>query len=169
MVDLLRPLRVNAVELLRQPGAVRPVEVLIEAGPIDADHERLDGDIHVDLRLEALNDGIKVTGTVTAAWSTVCRRCLTDVSGEAVGVIDELYQIHPLDPDAYVIEDGQLDLVPLVRETVLLELDLERLCREDCAGLCPNCGVDRNVTSCSCDTSVSDDRWAALEGFVPEE
>jgi uncharacterized protein len=169
MVDLLRPLRVNAVELLRQPGAVRPVEVVVEAGPIDADHERLAGDIHVDLRLEAMNDGIEVTGTVTAPWSTVCRRCLADVSGEAVGVIDELYQIHPLDPDAYVIEDGQLDLVPLVRETVLLELDLERLCRDDCAGLCPNCGVDRNVTSCSCDTSVSDDRWAALEGFVPEE
>ncbi len=142
---------------------------MIEAGPIDADHERLAGDIHVDLRLEALNDGIKVDRHGTAAWSTVCRRCLADVSGEAVGEIDELYQIHPLDPDAYVIEDGQLDLVPLVRETVLLELDLERLCREDCAGLCPNCGVDRNVTSCSCDTSVSDDRWAALEGFVPEE
>ena len=169
MVDLLRPLRVNAVELLRQPGAVRPVEVVIAAGPIDADHERIDGDIHVDLRLEALNDGIKVTGTVRTAWSTVCRRCLADVSGEAVGVIDELYQIHPLDPDAYIIEDGQLDLVPLVRETVLLELDLERLCQEDCAGLCPECGVDRNVTSCSCDTSVNDDRWAALEGFVPEE
>jgi uncharacterized protein len=169
MVDLLRPLRVNAVELLRQPGAVRPVEVVIEAGPIDAHHERLDGDIRVDLRLEALNDGIKVTGTVTTAWSTVCRRCLADVSGEAVGIIDELYQIHPLDPDAYLIEDGQLDLVPLVRETVLLELDLERLCREDCAGLCPECGVDRNVTSCTCDTSVSDHRWAALEGFVPEE
>jgi uncharacterized protein len=169
MVDLLRPLRVNAVELLRQPGAVRPVEVVIAAGPIDAGHERIDGDLHVDLRLEALNDGIKVTGTVKTAWSTVCRRCLADVSGEAVGVIDELYQIHPLDPDAYIIEDGQLDLVPLVRETVLLELDLERLCREDCAGLCPECGVDRNVNSCSCDTSVSDDRWAALEGFVPEE
>jgi uncharacterized protein len=169
MVDLLRPLRVNAVELLRQPGAVRPVEVVVEAGPIDAGHERLAGDIHVDLRLEALNDGIKVTGTVTTAWATVCRRCLADVSGEAVGIIDELYQIHPLDPDAYIIEDGQLDLVPLVRETVLLELDLERLCREDCAGLCPDCGVDRNFTACSCDTSVSDDRWAALEGFVPEE
>jgi uncharacterized protein len=99
----------------------------------------------------------------------VCRRCLTDLSGTAVAVVDELYQIEPLDPDAYLIEDGQLDLAPLVREVVLLELDTERLCREDCAGLCPVCGVDRNTTDCSCDTSVSDERWAALEGFVPDD
>ena len=168
MADLLRPLRINAVELLRQPGAVRDVSVDVEAAPLDAEHERLVGDIHVELRLTALNDGIDVDGTVSAAWSTVCRRCLVDVSGTAVGVVDELYQIEPLDPEAYLIEDGQLDLAPLVRETVLLELETERLCREDCAGLCAVCGVDLNSTECSCDTSVRDDRWAGLEGFVPD-
>jgi len=169
VADLLRPLRINAVELLRQPGAIRDVTVDIEAAPLDAEHERLVGDIHVELRLTALNDGIDVDGTVSAAWSTVCRRCLVDVSGTAVGVVDELYQIEPLDPDAYLIEDGQLDLAPLIRETALLELETERLCRDDCAGLCPVCGVDRNSAECSCDTSVKDDRWAGLEGFVPDE
>jgi uncharacterized protein len=162
-------LRINAVELLRQPGAVRDVVVDVEAAPLDADHERLVGDIRVELHLTALNDGIDVVGTVSADWATVCRRCLADVSGTAVGEIDELYQIEPLDPDAYVIRDGQLDLAPLVRETVLLELDTERLCRDDCAGLCPVCGVDRNRSECSCDTTVRDDRWAGLEGFVPDE
>ncbi len=169
MADLLRPLRINAVELLRQPGAVRDVTVDIAAAPLDAEHERLVGDIHVELRLTALNDGIDVDGTVSAEWATVCRRCLVDVSGTAVGVVDELYQIEPLDPDAYLIEDGQLDLAPLIRETVLLELETERLCRDDCAGLCPVCGVDRNSAECSCDTSVKDDRWAGLEGFAPDE
>lgn len=169
MADPLGPLRINAVELLRQPGAVRDVVVDVEAAPLDADHERLVGDIRVELRLTALNDGIDVVGTVSADWATVCRRCLADVSGTAVGEVDELYQIQPLDPDAYVIRDGQLDLAPLVRETVLLELDTERLCRDDCAGLCPVCGVDRNRSECSCDTTVRDDRWAGLEGFVPDE
>jgi uncharacterized protein len=169
VADPLRPLRINAVELLRQPGAVRDVALDVDAASLDAEHERLVGDIHVELRLTALNDGIDVDGTVTADWATVCRRCLIDVWGTAVGVVDELYQIEPLDPDAYVIEDGQLDLAPLVRETALLELDSERLCRDDCAGLCPVCGVDRNSTECSCDTAVSDERWAALEGFVPDD
>jgi uncharacterized protein len=169
MADLLRPLRINAVELLRQPGAIREVTLDVAAEPLGAEHERLVGDVHVDLRLTARNDGIDVDGEISADWATVCRRCLVDVSGTAVGVVDELYQIEPLDPDAYLIEDGQLDLAPLVRETVLLELDNERLCRDDCAGLCPVCGVDRNVTACSCDATVRDDRWAALEGFVPDD
>lgn len=168
MPDPLRPLRINAVELLRQPGAVRDVVVDIEAEPLGAVHERLVGDVHVELRLTARHDGIDVDGTVSADWATVCRRCLIDVSGTAVGAVDELYQIEPLDPDAYLIEDGQLDLAPLVRETMLLELENERLCRDDCAGLCPVCGVDRNTTDCACDPTVNDERWAALEGFVPE-
>lgn len=169
MADELRPLRVNAVELLRQPGAVRVVDVDAAAGPLEATHDRLIGDIHVALRLTALHDGIDVTGTVSAEWASVCRRCLAEVAGRAVGEVDELYQIEPLDPDAYLIEDGQLDLVPMVRETILLELDRERLCSADCAGLCPVCGVDRNATECSCDTEVRDDRWAGLEGFVPDD
>jgi uncharacterized protein len=169
VADPLRPLRINAVELLRQPGAVRDVELTIEPEPLEATHERLVGDLHVRLRLEAMNDGIAVTGTVGAPWTTVCRRCLAPVSGVAEVAVDELYQIDPLDEDAFVIEDGQLDLVPLVRETALIELDLERQCRDDCAGLCPVCGADRNETDCGCDTTVRDDRWAALEGFVPDD
>ncbi len=169
MADPLRPLRINAVELLRQPGATRDLDVVIDAEPLDAAHEHLTGQIRVALHLRAMNDGIKVTGTVSAPWATVCRRCLVDVAGIAVGSVDELYQIEPLDPDAYLIEDGQLDLVPLVRETVLLELDRERQCRDDCAGLCPVCGIDRNSGSCDCDSTVIDHRWAALEGFVADD
>jgi uncharacterized protein len=168
VVDALRLLRLNAVELLRQPGAVRDVDVHVDAAALDARHERLTGDIHVELRLTALNDGIDVDGTVSAPWATVCRRCLAPLEGTATGHVDELYQVELLDPDAFQIEDGQLDLAPLVRETILLELDLERICRDDCAGLCPVCGIDRNSASCDCDTTVRDERWAALEGFEPD-
>lgn len=169
MADLLRPLRVNAVELLRQPGAVRSIDVVVGADLLDARHDQLAGDIVVDLDLRSTNDGILVSGTIGADWATTCRRCLADVSGHATVEVDELYQIVPTDPDAWTITDGLLDLVPLVREGILLELDTERLCRADCAGLCPVCGADRNSTDCDCDTTVLDERWAALEGFVPDE
>ncbi len=168
-VDQLRALRVNAVELLRQPGAERDVAVTLPAAPLDVVHDRLAGDIVIDLRLEALHDGIAVDGTVTAPWTTVCRRCLVEVSGSAIAEVDELYQVELLDPDAFRIEDGQLDLAPLVRESALLELDRERLCRDDCAGLCPVCGVDRNSVTCTCDTVVRDERWAALDDIVLDD
>jgi uncharacterized protein len=164
-----RELRVNAVELLRQPGAVRQVEVTVTGDVLDAEHDALAGAIGVELQLEALTDGIVVRGTVAAPWARPCRRCLTELSGVARADIDELYQVEILHEDAYLIVDGQLDLAPMARQAALLELDDERLCREECAGLCPHCGVDLNVETCGCDTEVVDHRWAALDGLVLDD
>jgi uncharacterized protein len=166
MADPARQLRINAVELLRQPGAIRRVEFAIEPVAVGVAHAALAGDIAIDLTLEALNDGIEVGGVISVPWAGVCRRCLIDVGGLDGVEVDELYQKTPIDPDAFVIVDGQLDLNGLVREMSLLALDDERLCRPDCAGLCPTCGVDRNEVDCGCSTDVVDDRWAALEGLI---
>jgi len=168
-----RALRINAVELLRQPGAIKPVGLTISAADAAADldvvHRSLAGDLTVDLELEALNDGIVVRGDVAAVWKSPCRRCLTELSGVASASVDELYQVEIFDDDAYPIVDGQLDLAPMVRQAALLELDDERQCRDDCAGLCPECGIDRNVGRCDCDTEVKDHRWAALDGLVLDD
>lgn len=169
IADEIRPLRINAVELLRQPGTTFSVDVSVPAEPLAIDHERLDGEIDVALRLESMHDGIVVRGAVGAPWATACRRCLVEVSGIATVDVDELYQIELTDEDAYPIENGQLDLTPMVRELALIELDAEQVCRDDCAGLCPSCGIDRNTDSCECDTTVVDHRWAALDGLVLDD
>jgi len=164
-----RALRINAIELLRQPGAVRRVEVEIAGEDLDVVHEALAGEIRIELELEALNDGIVVRGVVSAPWARPCRRCLKDLSGVTSATIDELYQVEVLDEDAFPIVDGQLDLAPVARQAALLDLDDERLCREGCSGLCPQCGVDRNLETCACDTEVKDHRWAALDGLVLDD
>jgi uncharacterized protein len=169
MSDPLRPLRVNAVELLRQPGAVRDISLSIEAESLGVVHERLSGDLTVRLHLEALNDGIRVTGEISAPWSSVCRRCLIDVNGSAKADVAALQQRQTTDSEAFLLDANQLDLAPMVREAILLELDLERVCRDDCAGLCPSCGIDRNEAECGCDTTVKDNRWSALDGLVVDD
>lgn len=169
MSDGLRPLRVNALELLRQPGAERPVRASIPGDDLGVEHAALRGDVDVDVDVRSTLDAIDVTGTVSAAFGTVCRRCLAEVRGTAVSEVEERYRLDDVDAEAYPIENGQLDLVPMVRESILLELDAERLCGEACAGLCPVCGVDRNVETCDCDTSVRDERWSALDGLVLDD
>ena len=104
-----------------------------------------------------------------APWASPCRRCLKDLTGVAEVVVEELYQIDLTDDQAYPIEHGQLDLSPMVRELAMIELDAEQVCAADCAGLCPVCGIDRNVSSCRCDTTVTDHRWAALDGLVLDD
>ena len=160
----LHIMRINARELLRVPGATREIDAAIDASTLGVDDERITGPVAVDLDAVSSIDSIVVTGTVALPWSAPCRRCLTQVDGVAVVHVDEVYQDDVVaGDDAYVIEGDQIDLAPAVREYVVLELPDDALCRDDCASICPVCGIDRNASACSCDTTVRDDRWAALD------
>jgi uncharacterized protein len=170
MPNPLRPLRVNAVELLRQPGATRRIEAHIAADALGVEHAALAGDdVEIAIEVESYDDRIMVSGTVSVAWTSGCRRCLRELADVAAVAVDELHQIELTDPNAFAIDHGQLDLAPLVREAVLLALDDERICRAECAGLCPVCGIDRNDDACDCTTDVRDERWAALDQLVVDD
>ena len=79
--------------------------------------------------------------------------------------VDELFEPHPLEGETYQLDDDVIDLEPLVRDALLLELPLAPLCAPDCAGLCPTCGVNHNLTRCECVTTEIDPRWAALRSL----
>ena len=99
--------------------------VLVPLADLEIDDpDRFDegAEVAVRLHLEALNDGIVVTGEVRVPWHGTCRRCLESTSGEAVSEVHELYQRTLTDPDAFEIVGGQLDLRPATRELVLLEI-----------------------------------------------
>jgi uncharacterized protein len=163
MAPRLHQLRLNARELLRQPGLQKPVAVSLAASDLGIDDDRITDEITVDVTATSNIDGVVVEGTVTMSWRASCRRCLAEVFGTSSIEVDEVYQDEiDDDADAFPIEGDQIDLVPAVREAVLLELPDDVLCREDCAGICPVCGTDRNLGSCDCDTTIRDDRWAAL-------
>lgn len=165
----LRDLRVNTAELLRQPGSHRDVVVTVDAGALDVDDDRIGGPISVELALDTTIDGIVASGRVVVPWADGCKRCLTPLTGEAASEVDELYQLDVTDPDAFELPtDGPLDLSELVREHALLAMPDAVLCRDDCAGICPVCGADRNETDCGCDTEVRDDRWSALDALRAE-
>jgi uncharacterized protein len=165
----LQPFRINARELLRQPGLQKHVELELPPTDLGVDDVRIIGDVAIDLTATSAVDSIAVHGTLVMPWRSQCRRCLTEADGIARVVVDEVYQ----DPnretvaldDAFPIEGDQIDLVPAVREYLLLELPDDVLCRDDCAGICPVCGTDLNTGGCNCDTTVRDERWAALDGL----
>ena len=165
----LHGLRVNARELLRVPGSSRRIEEHVDAADLSVTDERITGPIGVALDAVSSIDGIVVSGNITIPWTTACRRCLTEVTGAAVVDVDEVYQDDVSDEEAFPIEGDQIDLAPAVREYVLIELPDGPLCRDDCAGICPACGVDRNESTCECDTSVRDNRWAALDDLRLDE
>lgn len=158
------PLLINAAELLRRAGSERRINLQSSIAELGLTDPRFVPDAIVDvaLRLESLTDGIVIDGEVRAPWSDSCRRCLAPAAGEVVCDVHELYQLTVSDPEAFEIVGDQIDLTDMVRENLLLDAPVAPVCRPDCAGLCPVCGVDRNIAGCSCDTTVTDPRWDAL-------
>ena len=66
----------------------------------------------------------------------------------------------------FSVFDGEvIDIDELVREQVILAIPVRVLCREDCRGLCPTCGADRNFKECGCESAETDPRWAALKNL----
>jgi uncharacterized protein len=170
------PFVVHVARQRRSAG--RPVPELrrgevVQAGPIDEagiDPGRsvvpAGAEIEVDVTLTPFEGGIDVAGTVTAPWSGICRRCAEPVSGELRIPVRERFADAPLadvsDEELYPITDETIDLGPLARDAVVLELPMAPLCREDCAGLCIECGANLNEGDCGC-VAPRDPRWANLD------
>lgn len=111
------------------------------------------------------------SGRIKGEAVAPCRRCLTDVR---VGVDEEAHFIFSSegedtadDPDVYEFDANAptLDLRAAVRETWLLAVPGFALCREDCKGLCPNCGTDLNTGTCDCVPAATESRWDALRAI----
>ncbi len=164
---MAHPLRVQVAELLRRPGTEKHLDLDTTPAAVGLHDERFRADepVRVHLRLESLTDGIVVRGHLDSTWHGVCRRCALPASGPLRSEVDERYQSVVTDPDAFELTGDELDLVPMVREVLVLDAPVVPLCRDDCKGLCPHCGTDLNTGACGCAPAPADDRWAALDGL----
>ena len=154
--------------LRREPGLSRQVRVegpLSDLGAVSVavpEH----ADVVADLLLTSHPGGITASGTVSAPWRGECRRCGGPVAGEVVASVRERFAPSAgpagADDDAYPLVGDELDLEPLVRDAVVLELPLAPLCTAACLGLCPTCGANRNAEPCSC-PAPTDSRWSVLD------
>jgi len=118
--------------------------------------------VEADVVLESVAGGVSVHGTVSAAWTGECGRCLSPASGRLCIGVFEHYTVGGDGSDTYPLVGDELDLEPLVHDAVLLELPQAPVCSPECRGLCPTCGADRNVDTCGCEPSPVDPRWSAL-------
>jgi uncharacterized protein len=127
-------------------------------------------DVRMDLRLEAVMDGVLVSGTVAAAIRAECGRCLGPVDGSIEVDVQELFVYDPApDGDEIAMVDGDLlDLEPVVRDAVVLGLPLNPVCRDDCAGLCEGCGEPLADLPAGHGHDDIDPRWAALAAHDTE-
>lgn len=172
-LDPRAPLVIDTRELGRRPGSMRRVTRTVPA-PAGLGSDVIgvpEGrDLELDLRLEAVMEGVLVSGTARAAVTGECVRCLDPLERSLEVDIQELYA-YP-DSSSAEVEEGEvallegdlLDIEPVVRDTVVLALPLQPVCQEDCPGLCVDCGA-RLADDPGHGHETVDPRWAALSGL----
>jgi len=103
------------------------------------------------IQLGRTPQGVVVQGQFTASLPAECVRCLKPFTLPVRTKLQDLFVYpppNPSDPLLAIGEDAILDLEPLLREYLLLDLPLRPLCTPDCRGLCPVCGTDLNLSDC---------------------
>ena len=161
-------LRCNVSDLLHHPASRRPERIAIPGSELGgtAGARLSAAPLTVQVMLEHVPDGIVVHGHVSGEYESECSRCLTPVRGTFTVPVREMFERAPIDGETYQLEGEEVDLELPVRDAVLLDLPQKPLCRHDCAGLCPECGVDHNETDCQCDLNPPDPRWDALRALT---
>lgn len=172
-LDPRAPLVLDTRDLPRSPGAMRVVERVVPA-PADLGLELIrvpDGaDLALTLRMESVTEGVLVSARAQAKLLGECGRCLRAIDDTLDATFQELYAYEHSTTEETTEEDevgrmqGDLiDLEPELRDAIVLALPNHPLCREDCPGLCPECGVHWDDLPEDHQHAQIDSRWAALD------
>lgn len=174
MVDRKSPLVFQVRDLLLNPGTMRELKERV-AAPAELGTVMIgvqeNSDLDLDLRLEAVHEGILVSGTVFAELTGECGRCLNPIADDLEVDLQELFykdasEIEGADEEEiFEVVDDFIDLEPIIRDAVVTALPFQPVCREDCAGLCSECGI-RLDDEPGHHHEVVDPRWQALAGLV---
>ena len=118
---------------------------------------------------------IHVSGQLSANLVQKCSRCGTAVHMELSLPFREIYSSQDVPPDEageqdkHAFSGTNIDLTPEALRALFAELPMKPLCREDCRGLCPQCGADLNLEQCSCGSKEIDLRWEKLRNLLNDE
>lgn len=148
------------------------IDEVLSAADLMVDNPPFNGAIEVTLRVDKEPQEIKISGVVKSVALFECDRCLEEFKQELEGSFTVLISqaIKPLQSSLEDDEDlisiapntNEVDLTTFIYDTLLLSVPMKKLCRPDCQGLCPVCGVNLNQGACQCLPAVGDERWAAL-------
>jgi uncharacterized protein len=169
-LDPRAPWVISTHDLGRRPGSMQQLSLTLPAPEnlgVDMIGVPKDADVELSIRLEAVMEGVLVTGTARAPLSGECARCLDPLTSRTEVGFQELffYSAEDAAEDDSLLDGELLDLEPTFRDAVVLALPLSPVCAADCPGLCVECGVKLAEAGADHGHDKVDVRWAALRNL----
>lgn len=145
--------------------AVTPLQLdLADAAPW------IQGEVEVSGTVTNTGRGLQVTGAISIPAAFTCTACLEDVTLKIESNFQETFQEgckpEEAEADWLFYQGDDIDIAEMIREYIILSEPLKPVCRDDCQGLCPRCGVNLNHGSCSCERKAMDPRLAELQKLL---
>lgn len=115
---------------------------------------------------------LRLKGTIKTIYSTACARCLKPLDILLTAETDMILSDDPEteeEDDLFVLTGDSVDPADVLVPALILQVQMTYLCKEDCKGLCPHCGADRNEVDCDCDKKQIDPRFAALRALLDSD
>ncbi len=161
-------MKIDLSEFLEKEDQTIEKEVTIDINKVTVGGTDHDRDSKESVTLTFFNDDGKrlyVSGSTKLGFKASCDRCLLDVSVEIpvkisqeILITDEVFSMENDEGLDYITDDHYLDTDGMIMAEVHLGWPSKILCKDDCLGLCPVCGANRNLVTCECDTEVRDPR-----------
>lgn len=155
---------------LKNPGSVYPFreELSFEPAFVMGEELTFEGAV-LEGELFGAQETVSIQARLTVTVHAVCSRCLEPVNYPMDIEVEADFSRHP-DEDSYPLTGHQIDGGKAAFDEMLLELPMRFLCREDCKGLCPVCGVNRNISLCTCRTgAVRPNPFSALSSLLADQ
>ena len=169
-------MQINVSQLLKEPiGSSRNYEV---SEIVDVTGDGSGRKVQGEVRLLRTHRGVLVKGELHAEVELTCSRCLSlfnfpvaiNFEEEYLPTIDVVSGAplpSPEEPGSFIIDEHHvIDLTEAIRQYTLLAMPMKPLCRQDCAGLCPDCGYNLNQGPCDCPPQTIDLRWSELSKLL---
>lgn len=163
------PFVIPVRDLVHRPGNMRTVDLDVPApeswgaGLVAVAARE---PVQVDARLESVHEGILVTADVSTRYTGVCGRCLGEFTQSLEVEFQELFGYPGEEANDFEVQDDHVDLEAAVRDTIVLSLPFQPVCRPDCTGLDPATGEKRS-DAVEPEPRI-DPRWAALRDYTPD-
>ena len=169
-------MRIKLENLEGGKGAFAHVYNPDELNPVD-ERVKLTTPATVNGKIRLAGNEVFVNGHVDTRAQVECDRCLKPIELPVNADFELEYitgseyetsaaaELTEAEMSVSVFNGDAIDVDEIVKEQILLAVPTRMLCREDCKGICPQCGVDRNTGECSCETKEIDPRWTALKNL----